>query len=59
MKQGTDWVYVKVSTALAATMDGWSRPVQVRLEESYNGDIEMVTRDVSELSLRQLAKSFS
>jgi hypothetical protein len=57
MKQGTEWVYVRVSLALVGEMKSWSRAVQVKLEEDYNGDIELVSRDVSGLSLRELAKA--
>ena len=57
MKQGSDFVYVKVSTALLEQLGRWSRPVRVRIEESYNGDIELITQDVFSVSLRDLFKA--
>ena len=58
MKQGTEYVYVKLSIPLVKEMKGeWSPPVQVKLDESYDGDIELITRAVADQSLRELAKS--
>ena len=47
MKQGSEFVYVKVSLALIkALADGWSRPVRVQIKEYPNGDIDLIVKDV-------------
>lgn len=57
MKQGTEYVYVKVSLALFDARRGkWSMPVQIKIDEDYSGDIAMITRDVTSLSLKDLVR---
>lgn len=57
MKQGTDYVYVKVSLAVVDSVAGqWSKPVQVRLTEDYSGDWTLETRDAMDQSLRTLMR---
>jgi hypothetical protein len=56
VKQGTEYVYIKFSLELFKQLKGeWSQPVVLKLEENYAGDVEMVTRNVKNLSLRDLA----
>ena len=46
MKQGTEFVYVKVALALIEAMDdGWSRPVQIQVKEWSNGDIDLIVKE--------------
>ena len=48
MKQGIDFVYVKVTLSLIKAMDdGWSRPVRVKIEEYPNGDIDMIVKEAA------------
>jgi len=57
MKQGSEYVYVKMSLDLFKAMKGeWSAPVCLKLDEGYDGDIELITRNVKNMTLHDLAE---